>query len=99
MASNSAPINCLHIPGPRDEALEDYCAWQQSQVKSPGLKAEYQKACDAIIEDGLDLEQIHKDPNPEFLIKNGVKRGIAHRVVEDIDYWVKRYKQTESEDT
>jgi hypothetical protein len=36
MPSNSAPINCLHIPGPRDEAVEDYCAWQQSQVKSPG---------------------------------------------------------------
>ena len=98
MPSKSTPINCLNIPGPWDKAVEDYCAWQKSQVMKPALKVEYQKACDVIIEDGMDLELIRQDPNPEFLIKRGVKRGIAERVVGDIDYWVKKYKRAETEE-
>jgi hypothetical protein len=39
-----------------------------------------------IIEDGIDLELIRQDPNLDFLIKGGVKRGIAKHVVGDIDY-------------
>jgi hypothetical protein len=93
LASISAPTCRLDLPGPRDEAVEDYCAWQQSKVKKPALKVEYQKACDVIIEDGMDLELIHQDPNPDFLIKKGIKRGIAQRVVGDIDYWAKRFKK------
>lgn len=77
LASISAPAYRLDLPGPRDDAVEDYCAWQQSKVNRPTLKVEYQKACDVIIEDGMDLELIHQDPNPDFLIKRGIKRGIA----------------------
>jgi hypothetical protein len=91
-------INRLDIPGTRDEAVEDYCAWQQMQVKKPDLKAEYQKACGFIIEDGLDLELIHQDQNPDFLVKRGIKRGIAQRVVGDIGHWVKKYKQDETQE-
>src|SRR5881392_816746 len=91
-------INRLDIPGTRDEAVEEYCAWQQMQVKKFDLKAEYQKACDYIIEDGLYLELIHQDQDPDFLMKRGIKRGIAQRVVSDIGYWVKKYKQAEMQD-
>jgi hypothetical protein len=63
------------------------------QVKKLDLKAEFQKACDLIIEDGLDLELIHQDQNPDFLVKRGIKRGIAQ-----IGYWVKKYKQAETQD-
>jgi hypothetical protein len=35
--------------------------------------------------DCMDLELIHQDPNPEFLIKAGVKRGIALHIVGDIE--------------
>jgi hypothetical protein len=45
-----------------------------------------------IIDDGMDLELIHQDPNPEFLIKGGVKRGATLHVMSDIEDWVKRYK-------
>jgi hypothetical protein len=62
------------------------------QVKKLDLKAKYQKACDYIIEDGLDLELIHQDQNPDFLTKRGIKRGIALRIVGDIGYWVKKCK-------
>ena len=86
MPSEPTPIDRLNIPGPRDKAVKDYCAWQKSQVKKPALKVEYQKACDVIIEDGMDLELIRRDPNPDYLIKRGVKRGIAEHVVGDIDY-------------
>ncbi|KAH6664497.1 hypothetical protein B0J14DRAFT_621229 [Halenospora varia] len=65
------------------DPVEDYCTWQKSQVKKPALKVEYQKACDVIKEDGMDL---------------GVKRGIAEHVVGDIDYWVKKYKRAETEE-
>jgi len=97
-APDMPPINRLDIPGTRDEAVEEYCAWQQMQVKKQDLKAEYQKACDFIIEDGLDLELIHQDQNPDFLMKRGIKRGIAQRVVGDIGYWVKKYKQAETQE-
>jgi hypothetical protein len=64
----------------------------------PALKVEYQKACDVIIEDGVDLELIRRDPNPDFLIKRGVKRGIAELVVGDIDFWVEKYKRARTEE-
>jgi hypothetical protein len=91
-------INRLDIPGTRDEAVEEYYAWQQKQVKRQDLKAEYQKACDYIIKDGMDLELIHQDQNPDFLEKRGIKRGIALRVVGDIGHWVKKYKKDETRD-
>jgi hypothetical protein len=98
MPSISIPIHRLDIPGFRDEAVEDYCSWQQSKVKKPTLKVEYKKACDMIIEAGMDLELIHQDPNPEFLIERGIKRGIAQRVVGDIDEWVQKYKRARTEE-
>ena len=39
-----------------------------------------------VLHERMDLELIHWDPNPDFLIKKGVKRGIAEHVVGDIDY-------------
>jgi hypothetical protein len=51
-----------------------------------------------IIKDGIDPELMRRDPNPEFLIKKGVKRGPAEHVVGDIDYWVKRVKRASSEE-
>jgi hypothetical protein len=43
----------------------------------------------------MDLELIHWEPDPEFLIQRGVKRGIAQRVVGDIDEWVQKRARTE----
>jgi hypothetical protein len=98
MPSNYTPIDRLNIPGFRDDVVKEYYAWQQLQVKQPALKVEYQKACDAIIEDSMDLELIRRDPKPDFLIKRGVKRGIAEHVVGDIDYWVEKYKRAKTKE-
>jgi len=83
----------LKIPGPRDTAVEEYCAWQKSKVTKPALKEEYQKACDIIIEDGMDLELIHRNPDSKYLIEKGVKRGPAEHIVGDIDEWFQEHKR------
>lgn len=51
-----------------------------------------------IIDDGIDLKLIHRDPNPEFLTKRGIKRGIAQHIVDDNDEWVEACKRTRTED-
>jgi hypothetical protein len=68
-----------------------YCEWQQSNVADERLKTEFRKACDVSLADGLDLEQVYEDQDPEFFIQSGVKRGVARRFVSDIAGWAKRY--------
>jgi hypothetical protein len=86
------PITPLVVPGLRDIAVKEYSNWQQSKVGDYILKAEFQKACDVALADGLDLEQIYKDQDPSFFIDKGVKIGVARRFVSDIEYWVKQHK-------
>ncbi|PQE18259.1 urea carboxylase protein [Rutstroemia sp. NJR-2017a BBW] len=94
----SIPTNRLDIPGLRDRAVKEYCAWQQSKVEQSTLKVEYQKACDVIIEDGMDLELIHRDPNAQYLMDKCVKRGVAEHIVNDIDEWVQEHKRARTEE-
>lgn len=56
----------LSIHRLRDIALKEYTSWQQSLVSDPILKIEFTKAYVIAIEDGLDLELIHEDQNPDF---------------------------------
>lgn len=46
-----------------------------------------------ILAEGLDLEQVDDDQDADFLIKNGVKRGIARCFVSDTGL-AKRYKRS-----
>jgi hypothetical protein len=78
--------NRLNIPSFRDDAIKEYCAWQQLQVKELALKAKYNIAYNIILNEGINLKLICKDLNLNFLVKRGVKRGIAKQVVRDIDY-------------
>ncbi|KAK5805949.1 hypothetical protein VI817_000207 [Penicillium citrinum] len=64
-----APSDFLEIPGLRVIAVTRYSDWQQSQVNDEKLKAEFHKARDVALEDGLDLVQVHKDQDPGFFIK------------------------------
>jgi hypothetical protein len=87
MPSKYTPIDRLNIPGFRDDAVKEYYAWQESQVKDLEQKREYQTACDVILGEGMDLELIRRNRNPKFLIDKGVKRGPAEWVVsDDIDF-------------
>jgi hypothetical protein len=92
----AAPIEPLVVPGLRDIAMKEYTDWQQSQVGDPVWKAEFQKAYEMAMKEGLDLEQIHKDRKPGFFTDKdkGVMSGVARRFVNDIEYWVKQHKST-----
>jgi len=72
--------------------VKEYSDWQQSKVGDHMLKAEFQKACDVALADGLDLEQLHMDQDPSFFIEKGVKTGVACHFVSDIEYWVKQHR-------
>ena len=87
----------LNIPGFRDDAVKEYCAWQQSQVKEPALKAGFQTACGVIIKKGFSLELIRRNLNPKFLIDEDIQEGIAEHVVSDIDYWFENIKRPRME--
>ena len=87
------PVDRLSIPGFRDDAVKEYCAWQRSQVKEPALKAGFQTACGVILKRGLDLELIRRDSNPKFLIHEDVQEGIAEHVISNIDYWFENIKR------
>jgi hypothetical protein len=91
--SSMAPlITPLVVPGLRDVAVKEYSVWQQSKVGDQILKAEFQKACDVALANGLDLEQIHEDQDPSFFTDKGVMIGVARRFVRNIEYWVKEHK-------
>jgi len=83
----------LDIPGPRDEAVKEYSMWQMSNVTDGTLKASFRQVCDVMIENGLDLDQVYKDQDPNFFISKGIKIGIARRFVEDIRCWVDNVKR------
>lgn len=79
----------LIIDGPRDVAVRDYSAWQETNVIDETLKAQFRLACDVTLTNGFDLEQIHEDHDAGFFIEKGVAVGIARRFVGDIGRWAK----------
>ncbi|KAI2737218.1 hypothetical protein DTO013E5_7823 [Penicillium roqueforti] len=93
-AADLRGLNSLDIPVPRDEAVKEYSEWQVSNVTDDTLKAVFRQVCDVMLENGLDLEQVYKDQDPEFFIGKGIKMGIARRFVEDIRRWVENVKRT-----
>jgi hypothetical protein len=80
----------LDIPGFLDTAVETYSEWQQSRVRREDQKDEIRKLCDIALDQGLDLQQLYDDQDPDFFIKQDVKVGIARRFIRDIGYWVEQ---------
>lgn len=78
--------------GLRDVAVRKYSEWQELNVGDEALKADFQKARDVALANGLDLEQIFNDQDPKFFTNSGVKVGIAWRFVSDINEWVHHYE-------
>lgn len=60
-SSNLKSPSPFEIPGPRDEAVKEYGAWQVSNVNDDTLKAAFRQVCDVMLENVLDLEQVYKD--------------------------------------
>lgn len=73
---NPSTTDPLEIPGPRDLAVKEYSEWQQSHVTDDGLKDAFRQACNVMLDDGLDLEQVYKDRDPEFFVGKGIKKAL-----------------------
>ncbi|EPS29874.1 hypothetical protein PDE_04824 [Penicillium oxalicum 114-2] len=86
-------LSPLEIPGATDIAVKEYTEWLVSTVERDTLKAAFRQTCEVMLENGLDLEQVYKDQDPNFFIERGIKIGIARRFVENIAKWVKEVKQ------
>ncbi|CAI7646678.1 unnamed protein product, partial [Penicillium pancosmium] len=78
----------LSIDGPRDVAVKEYSAWQETNIVDDNLKAQFRQAYEVTLANGLDLEQIHEDQDPSFFVGKGVAVGIARRFVSDIGKWL-----------
>jgi hypothetical protein len=83
----------LSIPGFRDKASDEYTAWHESQYENSTDKEEYQKARHVMKENAMTLQLLYRDPDPDFLIKGGVKRGAALHIVNDIELWLHKCKR------
>lgn len=77
------------IPGLHAVAVEEYSNWQQSRVSREILKDDIRKARDLALANGLDLQQIHSDQDPDFFIKQGISVGVARRFISEITSWAK----------
>jgi hypothetical protein len=51
------------------------------------------KICEVMLENGLDLEQVYKDQNPNLFIEKEIKIGVARRSVDDIRKWLSNVKK------
>ena len=80
----------LPISSLRDTAVVEYCQWHVSQDGREHIQAEYCKARDLTLEEGLDLQLIHELDNVDFF-STEVKEFVAIRWVRDIQYWVSNH--------
>lgn len=92
-------INRLDIPGKRDAVVGEYCTWQQEQVEDEEQKADFQRARDYLIKEGIDLELICGDPTvADDLVEIGIKKGVARRVIGDIVPWANKKQKRDHSD-
>lgn len=88
----------VKISGPRDDAVRAYCGWHELQVTDEKRKADWRKACEITLSNGLDLELVEEDQeHVQFLIEQGVTKGTARRFVRDIHEWLEYVKELSPE--
>ena len=90
------PMMRPEVPGMLDTAVELYSEWQQSRVGDKAQKADIRRVCEVALRNGLDLQQIFEDKDPDLFIKEGVSIGVARRFVRDIEYWVQQQNESEA---
>ncbi|KMP03555.1 hypothetical protein CIRG_03247 [Coccidioides immitis RMSCC 2394] len=78
----------LKLSRPQDEAVKEYCKWQEQQVTDETHKADWRKACDITLSHGLDLELVYEDQeHVKFLLEQEVMKGTARHFIQDIHEW------------
>lgn len=92
-AALKSEMSSVEVSDLRDENVKNYFDWQQSQVRKPSLKTAFQKVTDFVIDRGLDLELLHEDQNPQFLVEEAeIPIDIARRYYQDIKSFAKHRK-------
>ncbi|KAL4994005.1 hypothetical protein BDV10DRAFT_177723 [Aspergillus recurvatus] len=87
----------VRIRGPRDVAVKEYCAWHELQVADETRRADWRRARDITLSNGLDLELVEGDEeHVQFLIEQGVTKGTARRFVRDIHEWINQERRDPS---
>ncbi|KAK2737135.1 hypothetical protein CKAH01_18867 [Colletotrichum kahawae] len=81
-------LSPLCVPGLRDDAVEAYCEWHCSKVRSETQKQHFELAYSLTIARGLDLELVREDNDAQFYIEQGVLEGVACRWVRDIQVYI-----------
>jgi hypothetical protein len=89
--SRCSSRSSLCIPGLWDVAVEVYCDWHCSQVRSPEQQRHFRQARDLTLERGYDLELVHEDHNAQYYIEQGVLEGVARRWVRDVELFLEQY--------
>ena len=75
------------IPGPREQAVREYCNWLESRANDKDYKADFRKICQVTLDNRLDLELILDDPDAGFFVSRGIQIGTARRFLRDIIEW------------
>jgi hypothetical protein len=85
-------VSSLTIPGLREDAVEAYCEWQCSKVRSRQQKQQYELARDLTLERCFDLELLYEDSDAQSYIERGVIEGIARRWARDVKVFHDQYR-------
>ncbi|CAI7581764.1 unnamed protein product [Penicillium pancosmium] len=67
--------------------VEEYSIWQQSRTKTEAVKENIRKARNLAFKTTSDLKKIHKDRDPNFFIKEGIREEVAYRFIFEITKW------------
>jgi len=89
---SSLRSSSLSIPGMRDDAVDAYCRFHCSRVKSQAQKQNYELARDLTLERGFDLDLIYEDNDAQYYIDQGIIEGVARRWVKDVSDFLDGYK-------
>lgn len=79
--------------------MEEYTHWHLEQVNTENFKESIRRARDIVLENCLDLGQLHNPKiGADFLVKKGVKIGVAFRFVSDTNKWLNQRKRKRAMD-
>lgn len=85
--SNTTSNQRFEISRPRDDRVREYTEWQKSQVRDPLQKEAFDKACNAALKVGYDLDWISQKKDEKFFIGEDVLPGIAWSFCHDASAW------------
>jgi hypothetical protein len=92
----SSTVESLLIPGPREQAVRNYCKWLELKATEDDYKADFRRICQVTLENLLDLDLIVQSSDRQFLInfyrERGNKIGTILNFMNKIHEWVQHVR-------